>query len=358
MALAGAALVLAAWVALDRSGWLQGPPRTDPRPVSARGELMPMEQTLTQVFEQNAPSVVHITTEQLARTWSGVARQEGTGTGFLWDDTGTVVTNYHVVQPVVEAGSHLKVALGDELYDGAVVGTSPQNDIAVVRIVGAPRGLRPIAIGSSSDLRVGQLVLAIGNPYGFDRSLSTGIISALNRSIMTDHAQMNGLIQTDAAINPGNSGGPLLDSAGRLIGMNTAIYSPSGASAGIGFAVPVDTINDVVPALLDGTSAQRHMGVTVGMPIRVGRTTGVPVLGLEPGAGAAQAGIEPFVVDRDGYIVEWGDVIIAVNDTPVRSQDDLKRLLRGRRRGEEVPVKVLRGGPDRQQIVQLGVALR
>jgi S1-C subfamily serine protease len=360
---AGAAFVLAAFLVLDRSGFLQPPPNVEPRPVTPRGDLMQIEQTATRIFEQYAPSVVHITTEALARTMYGVQRlREGTGTGFLWDGTGTVVTNYHVVKTVVEARSRLKVALGDELYDGAVVGTSPKNDIAVLRIVAPPRTLQAIPIGSSHDLKVGQFVLAIGNPYGFDRSLSTGIISALDRSIATENAQMRGLIQTDAAINPGNSGGPLLDSAGRLIGMNTAIYSPTGSSAGIGFAVPVDVINEVVPALLDGSSSQRHLGVTIDRPVPVDRRSGfragVPVVAVEPGAGAEAAGIQPFQFDRDGNVVQWGDIIVAVEGSEIRSYADLQRLLRGRKRGETVPVKIVRGDPERPQVVELPVALR
>jgi S1-C subfamily serine protease len=362
LVLAGAALAIAAWLAFERSGLLQSQPASTPRPIEARGSLLELEQTTTRVFEQSAPSVVHITTEKLARTWQGLARQpEGSGTGFLWDDAGTVVTNYHVVQTVVESGSQLKVALMGELYDGAVVGTSPQNDIAVVRVVGAPKNAKPLPIGTSNDLKVGQFVLAIGNPYGFDSSLSTGIISALDRTIATENAQMSGLIQTDAAINPGNSGGPLLDSAGRVVGMNTAIYSPSGASAGIGFAVPVDVINEVVPALLDGRTAQRHMGVTIGEAVRVDRSSGfaagVPVLGVEQGAGAEQAGVRPFRLDERGNVVSWGDILVAVDGQPVRSMTDLKRQLRGRKRGEAVAVKVLRAD-ERQQVVELRVTLK
>lgn len=361
LAFAGAAFVLAAWLVLERNGVFQGPPNALPRAVEPRGDLMAFEATTTRVFAATAPSVVHITTEKLARTLSGLARYpEGSGTGFLWDDTGTVVTNYHVVQTVVESRSQLKVALGSELYDGAVVGTSPQNDIAVVRMVAPPQNLKPIPLGRSADLAVGQFVLAIGNPYGFDSSLSTGIISALDRTIATDNAQMSGLIQTDAAINPGNSGGPLLDSAGRLIGMNTAIYSPSGTNAGIGFAVPVDTINEVVPALLDGRSAQRHMGVTIGEAVRVDRdsgyTAGVPVLGIEKGAGAEAAGLRPFQLDRSGNVITFGDILVAVDDQPVRSMADLKRQLQGRKRGETVMVKVLRS--DERKLVDVGVTLK
>jgi S1-C subfamily serine protease len=359
---AGAAFVLAMFLLLDRSGFFTSAPSGEPRAVTPRGDLMEIEKTSTAIFETHAPSVVHITTEALARTRFGVQRQGGTGTGFLWDDTGTVVTNFHVVEAVVKAGGQLQVAIGDDLYKGAVVGTSQENDIAVLRIVAPPRGLRPIPIGTSADLRVGQMVLAIGNPFGFDRSLSTGIISALDRSITTENAKMSGLIQTDAAINPGNSGGPLLDSAGRLIGMNTAIYSPSGTSAGIGFAVPVDTINDVVPALLDGRSAQRHLGIVpyldgVRVPRNTGFNYGVPVTAVEKGAGAEAAGIRPFRL-RGDEVLEWGDIITAIEGRQVQSPTELSRALRGRKRGEVVKVTLVRGDPENAKVVEVPVALK
>jgi S1-C subfamily serine protease len=346
---AGAAFVLAAFLVLDRTGVLQPAPDVDPRPVSPRGALMEIEQTTTAIFEKWAPSVVHITTERLARTFWGDVRsyKEGTGTGFVWDESGTVVTNYHVVQRVVEANSRLKVAIGDELYDATVIGTRPEHDIAAVRITGAPANLRPLDIGSSHDLRTGQFVLAIGNPYGFDRSLSTGTISALNRTIQTDNARMSGLIQTDAAINPGNSGGPLLDSAGRLIGMNTAIYSPSGASAGIGFAVPIDTINEVVPFLLDGKKAQGVLPLDYGNTFAVGRVAGLPILAVQ--SEAKDTGLRAYQTDQEGYVVEYGDLIIGVDGKRVRSERDLEYLLRGRKRGERVKLNVVRGADGARQ---------
>lgn len=358
---AGAAFALATYLVLDRGGWFTHAPTPEPRAITPRGDLMEFEKTTTSIFEQYAPAVVHITTEAQARTPFGVQRyQEGTGTGFLWDDTGTVVTNYHVVKTVVERRSRLKIALGDDLYDGTVIGDSPRHDIAVLRIAQPPKNLRPIPIGSSADLKVGQFVLAIGNPYGFDRSLSTGIISALNRSIATENSKMVGLIQTDAAINPGNSGGPLLDSAGRLIGMNTAIYSPSGTSAGIGFAVPVDTINEVVPGLLDGSSSQRFLGITIGEPVRVDRRSGfavgLPILGAE--SENEKAGIRPFRLDAQERLVAWGDILVAVDGTPIRNFAELQWLLRGRRRGEIAKVTVLRGEPGAMQAVELGVSIR
>jgi S1-C subfamily serine protease len=363
LVLAGAAFVLASYLVLDRAGWFRGAPTAEPRPVTPRGDLIELEKTTTSIFERFSPAVVHITTEVLARTMFGIQRhQEGTGTGFLWDAAGTVVTNRHVVKPVIESGGRLKIALGDDVYDGVPIGDSAEHDIAVLRIVAPPHNLVPIPIGTSADLKVGQTVLAIGNPYGFERSLTTGIISALNRSIETQQAQMNGLIQTDAAINPGNSGGPLLDSAGRLIGMTTAIYSPSGTNAGIGFAVPVDSINQLVPNLLDGTNAQRYLGATLGASIRLDRRTGhsvgVPVLGVEPGAGAEAAGIKPCGIDGGQRIINWGDVLVAIDGVSIRSIAEVQRLLRGKKRGEQVKVTVLRGEPDAAQQVEVSVALK
>ena len=363
MALAGVALMLAILLWLDRSGWFTGAPKPEPREVTPRGDLMEIEKTTTAIFERFSPAVVHITTEALAQTVFGIQRyQEGTGTGFLWDASGTVVTNHHVIKAVLDTGGRIKIALGDDIYDGAPVGNSPEHDIAVLRIVAPPRDLVPLPIGSSADLKAGQFVLTIGNPYGFERSVSTGIVSALNRSIETAQGQMNGLIQTDAAINPGNSGGPLLDSAGRLIGMTTAIYSPSGTSAGVGFAVPVDTINSIVPTLLDGSSAQRYLGASIGAAIRLDRRTGhpvgLPVMAVEPGAGAAAAGMKPCGVDGGQRIISWGDVIVAIDGMQVRSLADVHRMLRGRKRGDNVKVTVIRGEPNQAQLVELPVALK
>ena len=359
--IAGAAFALAMFTALDRLGWFQGAPSATPRPLAARGSLPELEQTTTKVFADNAPSVVHITTEKLMR-WMGriTTQPEGTGTGFLWDQNGTVVTNYHVVQSVVEQRSQLKVAIGDDYYDASVIGTSKDYDIAVVRVIGAPHNLRPVQVGKSSELEVGQMVMAIGNPFGFDHSLSVGFISALNRSITTENAKLNGLIQTDAAINPGNSGGPLLDSAGLLIGMNTAIYSPSGSSAGIGFAVPSETINEIVPELLDGTRGQRDLGVTTydsfSLPRATGFSWGLPVDAVAPNSGAAAAGVEPFQVDSEGFPVAWGDIIVAVNGQPTTTWPQLQSRLREKKRGEVVQVTVLRG--RRYQRLQLQVPVQ
>ncbi len=239
------------WQALPRlDAWMGGETGT-PRLVTPRGDLAADEKTTIRVFENARGSVVSISTTQLVEdVWSQnvYSVPRGTGSGIIWDDAGHVLTNFHVIQGASEAT--IRLADGRK-FRASLVGASPAHDIAVLKIGVAFRRPAPIPIGTSGDLKVGQRVFAIGNPFGLDWTLTTGIVSALNRSLREPQGNaVQHLIQTDAAINPGNSGGPLLDSSGRLIGMNTAIYSPSGASAGIGFAVPVDTIMDVVPQLI------------------------------------------------------------------------------------------------------------
>jgi S1-C subfamily serine protease len=223
---------------------------TEPRAVTPRGDLAAEEKTMIEIYNNAKPSVVHITTTGLRRDEYFRIQEvpEGTGSGFIWNDAGYVVTNYHVVRNA----RTVYVTLWDKTtYVGTVVGTQPDKDLAVLHIDAPKAKLRPIPIDKSSDLQVGQKAYAIGNPFGLDHTLTTGVISALNREIESvTHQAIRNVIQTDAAINPGNSGGTLLDSAGRLIGVNTAIYSPSGTSAGIGFAIPVDTVNEVVPKLI------------------------------------------------------------------------------------------------------------
>jgi len=223
-----------------------------PRTVTPRGDLASDEKTTIQLFENARGSVVSISTSHLVEdVWSQnvYSVPQGTGSGIIWDNAGHVLTNFHVIQGASEAT--IRLADGRK-FSASLVGVSPDHDIAVLRISVAFRRPSPIPIGTSHDLKVGQRVFAIGNPFGLDWTLTTGIVSALDRSLRSQNGAggVQHLIQTDAAINPGNSGGPLLDSSGRLIGMNTAIYSPSGASAGIGFAVPVDTIMAVVPQII------------------------------------------------------------------------------------------------------------
>ena len=237
----------------------------EPRVVTARGELAAHERTAIELFEQASPSVVAIGTQQWVRdrwTRDVFSVPRGTGSGFIWDDLGHVVTNAHVI----EGASEATVRLSDgRSYAAVLVGSSPAHDLAVLRIDVAFDRPPPVPVGVSAELRVGQTVFAIGNPFGLDYTLTSGLVSALDRSLAgEDDVAIEHLIQTDAAINPGNSGGPLLDSAGRLIGINTAIYSPSGAYAGIGFAVPVDTVNRVVPQLIArGGYVRPSLGIDV-----------------------------------------------------------------------------------------------
>ncbi len=286
--------------------------------------LTQQEQRDINVFRERSPSVAYISNIALRRAYFSLDVFEipqGTGTGFVWDDQGHIVTNFHVIQD----GDRFKVTLGDEEFDARRVGVAPRKDLAVLRIDAPGRDLRPIPLGLSASLVVGQRVLAIGNPFGLDQSLTVGVVSALGRELNSPAGfPIRDVIQTDAAINPGNSGGPLLDSAGRLIGVNTAIYSPSGTSAGIGFAVPVDTITKLVPQLIEhGRPVQPGIGVELvedRLAARVG-VQGVIVRQVSRGGPADRAGIVGLQQSRRG--VTLGDVIVAVNDQPVSSLQDL-----------------------------------
>jgi S1-C subfamily serine protease len=347
LTLAGAALILVwHWAPFLQLG---GGEPANPRAVTARGDLAGDEQSTIELFENSKASVVFITTrEQVMDVWTRnvFSVPQGTGSGFIWDDAGHVVTNLHVIKGASEAS--VKLADGSD-YRASLVGASPAHDIAVLKIgVGAKR-TRAVPVGESSTLRVGQKVFAIGNPFGLDWSLTTGIVSALDRSLAADSGgSIDHLIQTDAAINPGNSGGPLLDSAGRLIGINTAIYSPSGASAGVGFAVPVDTVNRVVPQLIrTGRYIRPSLGVDIdeGMNQRlvtVLKTAGVYILRVAPGSTAAKAGLKPTTLTREGNVIP-GDVIVAVEGKPVDTVSRLGSILDDYKVGDTVKITVLRG---------------
>lgn len=326
----------------------------EPRAVTARGELANDERSTIAVFEQASPTVVYITTRQRLRdpwTRDVFRAPQGTGSGFIWDRQGHVVTNRHVLEDASEAS----VRLNDgRSYPAVLVGSSRAHDLAVLRINVPFNPPPPLPIGTSHDLRVGQKVFAIGNPFGLDHSLTSGIVSALNRSISTDdRTTIEQLIQTDAAINPGNSGGPLLDSAGRLVGINTAIYSPSGAYAGIGFAVPVDTINRVVPQLIaNGRYRPPSLGIETDADInrlltRKLGVDGVVVLRVEPGSAADNAGLLDTRVNRAGEVTP-GDIIIALDDKPVDSVAALQALLDGYRIGDQVRLRIRRGRREQQ----------
>ena len=329
-----------------------------PRAISARGALDAEELNNISVFKRVSPSVVHITTLAVQRDFFSLRTTEqpsGTGTGFVWDDAGHIVTNFHVIQ----GGDRATVTLNDQSsYPARLVGAFPDRDLAVLRIE-APRDKLPaIQLGTSRELLVGQKVYAIGNPFGLDQTLTTGIVSALNREIESvTRRAIRGAIQTDAAINPGNSGGPLLDSAGRLIGVNTSIYSPSGASAGIGFAIPVDEVNRIVPRLIrDGRFIRPALGVTSG-PEHVAKALGAPngvlLVNVADGSPAAAAGLKPYSRDRNGRIV-LGDVITAVDGQAVKDLDDMLSLLETRQIGEKVTLTVWRAGQTRKVVATLG----
>ncbi|HLX30837.1 MAG TPA: trypsin-like peptidase domain-containing protein [Casimicrobiaceae bacterium] len=320
------------------------------RTVTPRGPLTADELVTIDVFERAKRSVVYISTSQSVRDpWTRNVRSipSGTGSGFVWDDRGTIITNYHVIA----GASAARIRLNDGRdYPATLIGASESHDLAVLRIKVSSNPPPALPIGTSSDLRVGQRVYAIGNPFGLDWTLTTGIVSALDRALDEDEGHtIEHLIQTDAAINPGNSGGPLLDSAGRVIGMSTAIYSPSGASAGIGFAVPIHTINRVVTALIEhGKYTSPTLGIETDDDIndalsqRLG-VEGVFVLRVDRGGPAARAGLRGARLERGGYIVP-GDAIVSVEGKPVTSVSRLEARLDDFRIGDRVHLGILRSG--------------
>jgi S1-C subfamily serine protease len=324
------------------------------RAAAAAPEYDEDERQTIGLFESAAPSVAYITTQvRQIDYWTRNVLEvpRGTGSGFLWDDQGHVVTNFHVVQDLVtRRGSSAKVTLGDDDFEATLVGYADEQDLAVLKIEAAPEQLVPIRIGTSRDLRVGQKVNAIGNPFGLDHTLTTGIVSALGRTIQAvTGTTIFDVIQTDAAINPGNSGGPLLDSGGRLIGVNTAIASPSGASAGIGFAVPVDTVSRIVPELIQyGRVVRPLLGVRLDDRLSVAVTRrlgveGVLIRDAPRGGGAAEAGLEGTEVTRRGRVVP-GHIIQKIDGNEVASSGDLLGRLGSYRPGDTVTLTVWRDG--------------
>lgn len=317
-----------------------------PRAVTPRSEFAPDEKSTIDLFEKSKDSVVYISTlEKVLDPWSRnvFSVPRGTGTGFIWDDKGHVVTNFHVIQSAAEA--RVRLTDGRELQ-AKLVGASPAHDLAVLKIGVGFNSPPPVPIGTSHDLKVGQKVLAIGNPFGLDLTLTSGIVSALDRSLTEENgATIEHLIQTDAAINPGNSGGPLLDSAGRLIGINTAIYSPSGASSGVGFAVPVDTVNRVVPQLIArGKYTRPVLGVQVddGLNKAFARQMGIDgvlVLRVTPGSPAQSAGLVGATINPNGSFVP-GDIILAVDGKPLEGVGKLMAVLDEYQVGDKVTLKI------------------
>lgn len=323
----------------------------EPRPITTRGSLAEDEQNTIEIFKHASPSVVYITTlSRYVNPWTRNVREvpKGTGSGFVWDERGDIVTNWHVISETSSA----QVRLNDNrVYTAVLIGASAEHDLAVLRINVPFNRPQPVPIGTSADLQVGQKVLAIGNPFGLDYTLTTGVISALNRSIDTEKEgrPIDHLIQTDAAINPGNSGGPLIDSAGRLIGINTAIYSPNGAYAGIGFAVPIDTVNRVIPKIIaKGHYVRPTLGIQVDDDVdklitQDTNIEGVVVLRVISGSTAERAGILAAQLTQSGEVI-LGDVIQAINDKPILTSQDLLKVLETYEVGDYVTLKIYRNG--------------
>jgi S1-C subfamily serine protease len=336
------------------------------KPQSMSRDIAPVtvettqERATIQLFEDSAPSVAFITTKGLQQdryTNQILEVPAGTGSGFIWDTLGHIVTNFHVIKE----GQKWEVTLSDQsIWDAELVGFESRKDLAVLKINAPLEKLKPILVGSSHDLRVGQSVYAIGNPFGLDQSLTTGIVSALGREIESiARIPIRDVIQTDAAINPGNSGGPLLDSSGRLIGVNTAIYSPSGASAGIGFSVPVDIVNWVIPDLVLYGKVQRPvLGVELVSEQNMQRwgLEGAMILDLVPGGGAEEAGLMPTMQSRQGN-VRLGDIITGLEGKLIKNNYDLILALEKYKPGENVSVSVSRDGKTREVSVLLGSSL-
>lgn len=340
------AALIVFWFLVEKPTTVRRQLDAKPKLVVPRGDLAADELATIELFELSSPSVVYITTSELRRDFFNLNVYEiprGTGSGFIWDRTGHIVTNFHVI----EAANRVEVTLSDgSSWKASVIGTAPDKDIAVLFISAPPEILSPITIGESSNLRVGQKVYAIGNPFGLDHTLTAGIVSALGREIQSITGRLiRGVIQTDAAINPGNSGGPLLDSAGRLVGVNTAIYSPSGQNAGIGFAVPVEVVNRVVPDVIKyGKEIRPGLGISIANESVSRRLNieGVLIINVQPGSSAEKAGLRGT---RQVYgEIILGDIIVKLNDIKIADYNELRDQLDNYTIGQEITIEVLRDG--------------
>ena len=333
----------------------QLPPATPVQVVAPR-IVSTDEENNIKVFENAAPATVFITNNRLRRdlfSFNVMEIPQGSGSGFVWSREGYIVTNSHVV----EGASSISVGIGaKETYPAKLVGLARSLDIALLKIDPPAGGLKPLPQGVSAGLRVGQKVLAIGNPFGLDSTLTTGIISALGREISAPNGRrIRGVIQTDAAINPGNSGGPLLDSTGRVIGVNTAIISPGGGSAGIGFAVPIDSVAKAVPQLIEhGRVIRPVLGIGLvrdGIARQLG-VAGAIVLNTQRGKAAHKAGLRGVARASNGRLI-IGDVIVQVNEFVIGDNDDLLNALEQFSAGDQVTLKTIRAGKERSYQVRL-----
>lgn len=327
-------------------------------PAAFTAELMPVETKTIDIYRRAVPSTVNVSNIKLAKNfyYGEVEIPQGQGSGWVWDAEGHIVTNFHVVQ----GGDNFVVTFYNDpkQYHAKLVGTAQEKDIAVLKLQEKPPKLSPISIGTSKTLLVGQYSFAIGSPFGLDYTLTTGVISALGRKIDgIGGVKINDMIQTDAAINMGNSGGPLLDSSGQLIGMNTVIFSTSGSSAGLGFAVPVDTIKSIVPQLIQhGKVIRPGLGIGIvpdSMKSRLtGKMKGLIVSYIDDKGGAAKAGIKGMTQDQFGRVY-IGDIITHVDGKEVNSLDDIYQILETKKIGEEVDVTYLREGKPKGTKVRL-----
>jgi S1-C subfamily serine protease len=314
------------------------------------------EANSTEIYQKASPAVVHVTSTALRREFFSRSVKEvpqGSGSGFVWDQNGLVVTNYHVIH----GANRLIVELYDKSqWDAQVIGIAPEKDLAVLRIEAPEDVLFPLPVGDSSELEVGRKVLAIGNPFGLDTTLTTGIVSALGREIdAPNNRRIRNVIQTDAAINPGNSGGPLLNSLGQLIGVNTAIYSPSGASAGIGFAIPVNTVKQVVPQLISfGRLYRPIIGIELASDrwARRYRIKGVPVVRVFRGLPAAEAGMTGAWKNNRGEIV-LGDIITTIDGKTIANNDDYLSIMEKKKPGDEIVLTTQLNKQQRQYTLTL-----
>lgn len=335
-------------------------PGTAPRAIDARGDLADDEKATIQLFKQSSQSVVFVTTKVTRRFNRDLeSYDQGAGSGFIWDDQGYIVTNHHVV----EAGNSWTVTLANaKEYPARYVESDASKDLAVLKIDAPADELRPILIGTASDLQVGQKVFAIGNPFGLDQTLTTGIVSGLGRQIQSRSGRrIDGVIQTDAAINPGNSGGPLLDSAGRLIGVNTAIKSPSGASAGVGFAIPVDVVNRSVPQIIKyGKVYRPDIGIELydeSVTRRVRLKSGLLVADVAPNSPARAAGVQP--IQRGEQAPLAGDIIVAVDGVEIETYNDYLDVLDKHKPGETAKFKIIRlDGQGSASTLELDIPLQ
>jgi S1-C subfamily serine protease len=327
--------------------------------VSPVTRVFDSEAATIKLFEDAKPSVCYITTLSTRRDYWNRNIEEipsGTGSGFIWDKEGHIITNFHVIQ----GGDRATVTLSDQkTYDAEVVGKAPEKDLAVLKINAPVSSLKPLPIGTSHDLKVGQAAFAIGNPFGLDQTLTTGVVSALGREIKSLTGRpIKDVIQTDAAINPGNSGGPLLDSSGRLIGVNTQIYSPSGASAGIGFSIPVDEVRWVVPDLIKYGEVKRPvLGISIlpGDYAESMNLEGVMIAEVVKGGPASKVGLRPISQDRNGNFIK-GDIIKAVNGIKVSNFNDLVAAIEKNQPGDKAILTIEREGSIKKVDIVLGVS--